>query len=492
MNFDVVVVGSGPAGSAFARSYLEQRPDAHLAMVEAGPIVSSPRGSHVRNIADPAARLRAQARAQGPVSTEGPRTLDAEDGVTVRTRAGTFLLSDGMLAPGAPNGLPAASMSCNVGGMGAHWTCACPRPSGRERPEVVADDVFDALLDDAGRYLGVTQAAFDDSARAQRIRQVLSSAFPRAEDERPVQPMPLAIRREGGRIRWASADTILGERLTAERGIRLFAETLATRIELDGERVVGVTVRSRADGHEELLTTSRVFVAGDAFRTPQLLFASGIRPPALGRYLNDHADARCFVRLRDEIAGDDEGAAEVSGVTWIPYSEGRFPFSAQVMQLDAAPLQLSGLDPEDVSRVVGIAVFGTKEPRAEDRVWFTDDAADVFGMPAMGVEYGFTEADELTHRRLLATVAEIARPLGAYVGGEPAVLPPGGSYHFMGTVRMGDDPERSVCDSRSRVWGISGLQVGGNGVIPTPTAANPTVAAVALAIDAGRAAAEEA
>ena len=30
-------------------------------------------------------------------------------------------------------------------------------------------------------------------------------------------------------------------------------------------------------------------VCADALRTPQLLFASGIRPEALGRYLNEHA-----------------------------------------------------------------------------------------------------------------------------------------------------------------------------------------------------------
>ena len=84
--------------------------------------MSDPPGAHVKGIADEDARASAQRRSEGP-------TPPVDDGRL--RRAGTFLLGDGFRAEGE-DGIPSAAMSSNVGGMGAHWTCACPRP-GRQR-----------------------------------------------------------------------------------------------------------------------------------------------------------------------------------------------------------------------------------------------------------------------------------------------------------------------------------------------------------------------
>ncbi|WP_208646161.1 hypothetical protein [Amycolatopsis thermalba] len=76
---DVAIVGSGPCGAAYARILSETRPHLRLATFEAGPLLADPPGVHVKNIADPAARERAQRRSEGP---GGPG----------RGRPGTFLL----------------------------------------------------------------------------------------------------------------------------------------------------------------------------------------------------------------------------------------------------------------------------------------------------------------------------------------------------------------------------------------------------------------
>jgi choline dehydrogenase-like flavoprotein len=65
----------------------------------------------------------------------------------------------------------------------------------------------------------------------------------------------------------------------------------------------------------------------------------------------------------------------------------------------------------------------------------------------------------------------------------PKVMPAGSSIHYMGTVRMGPaDDGTSVCDSYSRVWGVPGLVLAGNGLIPTANSMNPTLTSVALAV----------
>jgi choline dehydrogenase-like flavoprotein len=67
------------------------------------------------------------------------------------------------------------------------------------------------------------------------------------------------------------------------------------------------------------------------------------------------------------------------------------------------------------------------------------------------------------------------------------MLSGGASLHYQGSTRMGaTDDGASVCGPNSEVWGVAGLYVAGNNVIPTPIACNPTLTSVALAVGGAR------
>ena len=79
---DVVVVGSGPVGSAFARAVHERAPATRILMLEAGPGLTDPPGLNVKNLDDEVELARARERSQGP--PEAPRGAPAR---TVPTTA---------------------------------------------------------------------------------------------------------------------------------------------------------------------------------------------------------------------------------------------------------------------------------------------------------------------------------------------------------------------------------------------------------------------
>jgi choline dehydrogenase-like flavoprotein len=137
--------------------------------------------------------------------------------------------------------------------------------------------------------------------------------------------------------------------------------------------------------------------------------------------------------------------------------------------------------------IVGLGWFCAKELSAEDRVVFDDARTDGYGLPAIGLHYRLTEADQASLAAARETIKRAAAALGDPLDAEPITLPLGASLHYQGTVRMGrSDDGTSVSDRHSRVWGVDGLRVAGNGVIPTSTACNPTLTSVALAVAGAR------
>jgi choline dehydrogenase-like flavoprotein len=228
-------------------------------------------------------------------------------------------------------------------------------------------------------------------------------------------------------------------------------------------------------------------------RTPQLLFASGIRPPALGRYLNEHAMMVTMVEFTGCIVAPSTSreagiwlsygmfASAANGVSWVPPLGEDFPCSIQTFEVDGNSLASAQRAAATGKPVFAVGAFVAKDVRPEDRIEFSDSETDWAGLPKMTIRYGFTPVDQkriAAARAALDKISSIGNPLFP----EPLLLPPGSSLHYQGTYRLGDQDDGSnVCDPTCRVWGVKNLFLGGNGLIPTETACNPTLTNVALA-----------
>jgi choline dehydrogenase-like flavoprotein len=121
-------------------------------------------------------------------------------------------------------------------------------------------------------------------------------------------------------------------------------------------------------------------------------------------------------------------------------------------------------------------------PEAGNRVALNEGvAAD--GLPDVRVDYTVSE----NSRRILDFGLDRAEEMLRGVGAHRVVrvpLAPVTGWHLLGTARMGDDPTRSVTDSRGRCHAVPNLLVADGSLFPTAGAVNPgaTIAALALKI----------
>jgi choline dehydrogenase-like flavoprotein len=494
---DVVIVGSGPTGATYARVICDARPHARILMVEAGPFLAHPPGLHVSNIIDPMERARAQTASQGPYQYryELPATSGTASNVRGEERQRALVTRPGLFAVGSGDiqgdGFPAAQQACNVGGMGSHWFGCCPRPSGHERIGFIDPETLESAYVLAERLVRVRNTQFRASRFAQHVEKVLGEDLNQGRTpDRYVQPMPMAVTLTPHGVHRTGPNVILGDLPADESSnFELRPETLCERLILVGARATGVQLRNRKDGAVTTVRAKYVVIAADSFRTPQLLFASGIRAEALGHYLNEHPQVSILAEVQGldpDHALENEGgstmAAAASGVTWIPYHGGEFPFNGMLVQIDRNVVPRSDADRRNP--LISVHLFAGAELRYENRLEFSETETDWIGMPAMKIRYTLSERDLKTLERGKVEVLRLSHILGNPVAGEaPWVLPLGSSLHYQGTVRMGHTNDgASVCDPTSRVWNTENVYVAGNGVIPTETACNPTLTSMALSV----------
>src|SRR5438309_3559736 len=357
---DVLLVGSGPVGCTFARRLVEG--GRRVYMVDAGARLSERPGEHLknailyqRNLDLFSSVIRGHLNLLSIPSNDQPVvTLDpAAFQVDYRKFRG-FVHNNQNPDQDPSVNLEAAAAAYAVGGMATHWTCATPRHHPDiERGNYYEDGEWDELYTEGERLLNTHTDAFEGSIRHQVVRDLLAEEYGDLPRPYQVQNLPLAVERRRDHpvlVRWTGSDTVLGPLADGKHSDRfeLQAQHICRRLHTspDRSRVEWAEVEDLVTGQTIRVEAQTFVVACGAVLTPQLLWASDIRPEPLGRYLTEQPVAFCQVVLHqhrvDRIAGDTRFAERVRAHrtavprdpvpiphedpepnVWIPVSKGR-------------------------------------------------------------------------------------------------------------------------------------------------------------------------
>ncbi len=452
---EVVVIGCGAGGAAVAGELC--RNGIPTIIIEAGPQITQPLGSHVRN--------------RDPSERGLPRYNDA------LSEALTF-----------PSGGAGAGPTFNdfkvihaVGGMFSYWTCNCPTPHPAERAPWISDGEWESILHRARRLLEVGYDLGAGSLRQERLIERVAAVANRHEPGREVQPMPVAAKRHGERLQFTSIENLIrSENQSNILDIR--PNLICRKILHAGGRATGVQARTQQNGDDIIIRAEVVVVAAGTVGTPKLIASSGIDAgPSLGAYVFDHPAIGSRVVLRPEILADVPEDDPVFTV-WIPYTPDhpwhnqicRFPTNPTAIEYAAGPTETAD-----------IFTFSAMDVRPENRFVFDFNHLDPFGLPELVGHYQLSSNDYANlacgleeHLRIAAAIGNLLDHRWA-----PTFFGPGWSTHLMGSCRMGPDDDGTSCvDKFGRLWSQDNIYVAGNSIFAVPNAGNPTLTTVAMAL----------
>jgi choline dehydrogenase-like flavoprotein len=126
---------------------------------------------------------------------------------------------------------------------------------------------------------------------------------------------------------------------------------------------------------------------------------------------------------------------------------------------------------------------GEQEPLIVNSVSIVDES-NAAGLFRLRIECAFSALDLMSvykTTRLMGEILYVNNVGMVKIDNDGIFRRPDGQGHTMGTTRMGDSIQDSVCDKNCRVHNYSNLYLAGSSVFTTSSYARPTVTIVALA-----------
>jgi choline dehydrogenase-like flavoprotein len=293
----------------------------------------------------------------------------------------------------------------------------------------------------------------------------------------------------------------------SDNGARIIVNTPVDRVLVERGRARGVEAMT-IDGHKVTVRSRAVALAAGAIHTPAIMVRSGMDGPAVGKNLMLHPVLITWGIFDEEVRPWEGTLGATFSDELLDMGEGygiKYEHAATPPSILAifAPWRGSRESAELMQSLRYTAGYGALQ-RARDggEVVVGSD-----GLPTP--RWALSDFDRDVMRRGLDGAAQILEAGGArriysshagWVsyepgrnGGRSSLLEAAdrcgwgaaqvtlGSFHLMGTARMGSSREDSVCGSNGEAWDVKGLFVVDGAVLPTGLGVNPMVTIEAAA-----------
>ena len=218
---DVLIIGSGPIGAAYARKLVEA--GRKVFMIDAGAMESRVPGEHLKNafvfqrgnIDAFSSVVRSHLQTLSFAPNNNPEI--ARDPAAFRFDPKKYVgfVQNGQNPNQDPRkNLDAAAATYAVGGMATHWTCAMPEHHPTiERYRGISDDDWTKYYAQARTLLNTHTDQYDKSIRHRVVLETLRNEFSHLPSPYDVQPLPLAVERRRDNdefVTWSSTATLFG------------------------------------------------------------------------------------------------------------------------------------------------------------------------------------------------------------------------------------------------------------------------------------------
>ncbi len=453
-DYDVLIIGTGAGGSAVLWRLCERLAESgkRIGIVEAGDLLL-------------------------PMHSQNIPTLDMERARLLFTNP-KISIPIGRRIPD----FPAATLLHALGGRTLFWSGVSPRMHESVlRKWQVTPEEMNYYYTIAEEVMNVTR----DYTEGSSITEVLLNRL-RGGGFTEAAPFPIAVDlspTKYGQIHsnvFYSAMNLFAYSLN-RRPFDLAVNARAVKVLHEKGNVVGVEVMN-PEKKAFHLKSKNVVVSAGALETPQLLLYSGIQGRAIGHYLTNHS----FIMAHGVLKRED-------------FPEPLGTLGILIPQTKEKPYQIQLYGPGDYfwysyeekpfrkEWEVRYEGFGIVESRYENQVYLDPNRRNEYGVPEIQIRFSYSDKDKEIIQQVARSIEQASEvmeaPLISKDGkSEICLLPPGQDNHVSGTCRMSTDSSHGGTNRYGEVFGVSGLFVADNSVLPLVGASNPTLSTIALAI----------